>query len=260
MTKQITRILLSVCCAAALVFAQPKPKSQKEVEALLAVQNAKTPDERIAAVENLLTKFADTEFKAWALEAAAEAAQQKGDYAQMMVYGQRTLEADPKNYQAMLLMSRGIASQTKKYDLDKEEKLAKAEKYAHSAIDLLKDAPKPNPQITDQQWNAAKLDLTAEGHEALAMILQDREKYDQAIAEYQAAISGASTPDPATMVRLGETYNQAGKYDDAIATLDKVIAMPDANATVKQVAQNYKQQALKHKAAPAPSNAPAPSK
>ncbi|HLJ18229.1 MAG TPA: tetratricopeptide repeat protein [Bryobacteraceae bacterium] len=250
MTKQITHILLSACCAVSLVLAQnpPKPKSQKEVDALLAVQNAKTPDARIAAVEDLLNKFSDTEFKSWALEAAAEAAQQKGDYAQMLVYGQRTLDADPKNYQAMLLMSRGIASQTKKYDLDKEEKLAKAEKYAHTAIDLLKDAPKPNPNMTDQQWNAAKLDLTAEGHEALGMIAQDREKYDQAIAEYKTAVDGASTPDPATLVRLGEAYNLAGKYDDAIAAFDKVLAMADANATVKQIAQNYKQEAVKHKA------------
>ena len=56
------------CNAAALCpltfrSAQPKPKSQKEVERS-AMLNAPDPDARIAAVENLLSKFADTEFKA----------------------------------------------------------------------------------------------------------------------------------------------------------------------------------------------------
>ncbi len=40
-----------------------KPKSQKEQQAILAVQMAKTPDERVAAIEKVLTDFADTEFK-----------------------------------------------------------------------------------------------------------------------------------------------------------------------------------------------------
>jgi hypothetical protein len=44
----------------------------------MAIQQAATPDAQIAAVENLLTKFADTEFKAMALQMAVQAAQQKG--------------------------------------------------------------------------------------------------------------------------------------------------------------------------------------
>src|SRR5437763_6364063 len=82
---------------------QPKPKSQKEVDALMAIQNAQTPDARIAAVDNLLTNFADTEFKPMALQMAAQAAQQKNDFDKMVIYCERTLEADPNNYMAMLM-------------------------------------------------------------------------------------------------------------------------------------------------------------
>src|SRR5437764_1085961 len=89
--------------AAGLTFAQPKP--QKEVDALQAIFNEQNPDKRIAAVENLLTNFADTEFKAVALQIAAGSAQQKGDFEKTIVYSERTLEADPKNYAAMLMLA-----------------------------------------------------------------------------------------------------------------------------------------------------------
>ena len=58
----------------------------------------------------------------------------------MSVYAERTLEADPKNFGAMLMLSSGIAQRTREFDLDKEEKLAKSEKYANSAIALIKSA------------------------------------------------------------------------------------------------------------------------
>src|SRR5579862_9875823 len=126
---------------------QPQPKSPKEVEALQAMFNAQDPDTRIKAAEDLLTKFADTEFKAIALFFEAASYEQKGDFEKVIIFGERTLEADPKNYQALLMLSRNIAAHTREHDLDREEKLVKAEKYAKDAMAVLKDAPKPNPQL-----------------------------------------------------------------------------------------------------------------
>ena len=54
--------------------------------------------------------FADTEFKAIALQVAAASAQQKNDFEKMVVYAERTLEADPKNYPAMLMLANGSPS------------------------------------------------------------------------------------------------------------------------------------------------------
>ena len=90
--------------------------------------------------------FADTEFKAIALQVAAASAQQKNDFEKMVVYAERTLEADPKNYPAMLMLASGIAQRTREFDLDKEEKLGRAEKYANSAIELVKGRPKAAPR------------------------------------------------------------------------------------------------------------------
>src|SRR5690348_11033297 len=103
-TTSILRAAAALVLAGGTMLAavkQPQPKSPKEQEALMAVFNTQDPDARIAAVENLLTKFADTEFKAVALQIAAASAQQKNDFEKMVLYSERTLEADPANYAAM---------------------------------------------------------------------------------------------------------------------------------------------------------------
>jgi len=226
---------------------QPQPKSQKEVDAIMAIQNAQDPDGRIGAVEDLLTKFADTEFKGFALYIATVSAQMKNDYEKMMIYAERTLEADPKSYATMLIMANAIAQRTREHDLDKEEKLGRAEKLATQAGELLKTAEKPNPQLTDDQWAAAKKDFEAQSHEALGLVGMARKKYDVAVTELKLASEASA--DPATTVRLGQAYNFAGKHDEAIAVLDKVMAMADAPAQIKQVAQAERARAVQAKGA-----------
>jgi tetratricopeptide (TPR) repeat protein len=226
---------------------QPAPKSEKEVEALQAMFQAQDPDSRIKAAESLITKFADTEFKAVALYMIAASYEQKNDFEMMMIYAERTLEADPKNYASMLMLATGLAKRAREHDLDLEEKLTRSDKYAKSALETLKDAPKPNPQLTDEQWEAAKKDFNAQAHETFALAAMLRKKYDVAISEFKQAVDGAATPDPATMVRLAQVYNLAGKPDLAIPVLDKVMAGADVHPQIKQFAQDERKRAIQAK-------------
>jgi tetratricopeptide (TPR) repeat protein len=242
MRTTVIRVAAAFVLLAGFAAAQ-KAKSQKEVEALQAIQNATTPDARIAAVDELVTKFADTEFKAWALTLAADAAQRKGDSMKAIVYAQSALEADPKNYQAMLTISGELARSTRENDLDREEKLGRAEKMVNDAIAAINTAAKPNPQIPDDQWANIKKDLVAQAHENLGLIALARKKNEVAINEFKASVESAATPDPATMVRLAAAYDSAGKYDEGLGVLAKVLAMPDVNPVVKQYAQAEKTRA-----------------
>jgi tetratricopeptide (TPR) repeat protein len=254
MKQTILNGVLALALAAPGLMAQPKPKSQGEVDALKAMFAATTSDARIAAAENVLTKYADTEFKAVALYFEAASYEQKGDYEQTVVFAERTIEADPNHYQAMLMLAQNIAQHTKEFDLDREEKLAKVEKYAKGALILIPNAPKPNPALTDDQWAAAKKDFTLQAHVALGIAAMDRKKYDVAETEFKSALE--SKADPATMVRLGSAYSLDGKYDDAIAQFDKVMGTADASAPVKQVAQAERVRAIQKKGAAAKPDSP----
>jgi tetratricopeptide (TPR) repeat protein len=244
------RFIAALICVAAIAFGQakqPQVKSQKEGEAINAMLQAPDPASQLKAAEELLTKFADTEFKAIALMIQTQAAFMMNDREKVVIYGERTLKVDPKNFQVMLMLAQTIAQSTREFDLDKEEKLGNAEKLAKQAIELIAAAVKPNPALPDDQWEAAKKDLTSQAHEALAMSAMVRKKYDVAITEFKAAIDIASTPDPATQVRYGAALSSGGKHDEAVKVFDAMMADPQLNPTIRQVAQQEKLKAMQAK-------------
>jgi len=238
--------LIAVLLMAGTLAMGQKVKSKAEGEAVNAVLTATTPDARIAAADNLLSKYKDTAFKSIALQIAGESYSQKGDGPNAIVYGDRAIEADPKNFQALLLVSSQLARMTKEFDLDKDEKLKRATKLANDAVAAIAGAEKPNPQLTDEQWTGIKKDLTSEAHETLGMIATVDKKWGPAITEYKAAIDASASPAYTAMVRLMSVYNNDKKYDDATALADKLIAA-GAPDNLKKIAQDEKVRAAKGK-------------
>ena len=203
----------------------PHVKSQAEAEAVQALgkaEDAQDQDAIIAASESLLAKFADTEFKDLALLLEAKAYQAKGDSAKAQIFAERSLEANPKNYQTTMMLGELLAAHTGEHDFDRDEKLKNAEKYLNDAITAAGTAPKPNPVVSDAAWDAAKKQIIAEGHNGLGMVALDRKDYDGAIKEFQTAYSG--DPQPAYQVRMASAQISAGKFDDAIAICEKLMA------------------------------------
>jgi serine/threonine protein kinase/tetratricopeptide (TPR) repeat protein len=246
----------------------PAAKSKDELAAVQALINARSsPDATIKAAEDLLTRFADTDYKDMALFSEAGAYEQKRDFDKAQVFAERTLEANPKNFQATLMLAELLAQNTRENDVDKEEKLARAETYANQTIQLVKEAAKPNPQIPSQQWEDAKKDLTAEAHNALGLVALTRKKYDVAFTEFKTAVDGAAHAEPAYQVREASALQSAGKNDEAIAICDKIMVDQQVHPQIRQVAQAIRATAIKSggknttapvaQAAPAASAAPA---
>jgi len=226
----------------------PGAKSPGESQAIIAVfqaQQQNSPDAVIKAADELLTKYADTSFKEQVLLAEAQAYQQKGDYDRAQIYNERALEANPKSFQASLMLGEILAQRTRENDLDKEEKLSKADKYLNGTIDSLKTVAKPNPQIPDAQWEDIKKFMTAEAHNDLGLVALTRKKYDVAITEFKTAIDG--DPQPAYQVRLASAYQSAGNNQEAIAICDKLLADPQLHPAIRNVAQTVKNAASQTK-------------
>jgi tetratricopeptide (TPR) repeat protein len=265
--------LLTLCLLAALLgstaaFAQkkadskgPGPKSQAEAQAVNAViqSQSQTPDDVIKASDALVSKFADTAYKSFALELEAEAYQKKNDNAKAIVYGEQALQADAKNYDADNLLANIIAATTRDTDLDKEEKLTRAEKYAHDALDVLEKDGKPPlfANLTDEQWVKTKAGAQSLSWQALGTCALVRKKTDEAVADFQKGID--ANPDPVLMIRTGRALLAAKKPDEAITYFEKVMNSADAPAQIKSIAQADRVRAIQAKGGPAtPAATPPP--
>ena len=63
MTKRILMCTAGIIALAALAVAQ-QPKSQKELDALVAIQSATSVDDRMKKAEDFVKNFADSDFRA----------------------------------------------------------------------------------------------------------------------------------------------------------------------------------------------------
>lgn len=239
----------------------PKPKTQKEVEALQKVQaaaQASNWDAEIQAINNVLENFADTEYKPMLLSMAQEASQNKGDYAGSIAFGEQAVEVDPNNVTARVYMAESIARHTRENDLDKEQSLKKVDEYANKALELLKSPNAPVPPGTPAaSWPDLQKQLTSQAYDALGQAADLRKKYPDSIQDFKQALD-AQPSNSVAEAFLAKTYFDAKQYDDAIATADKVLAIGDAPASVKQFAQQQKDNATKMKNAAGTSTATAP--
>jgi len=225
---------------------KPRAKSRKELEALLAFQDAQTPDLKLQAIENVLANFADTEFKVMLLESAIEIEQRQDNLAQVLFYGERLLDADPQGAFARVTMAGEIARHTHDFDLDKDQKLAKAEKYARDGLDAAKIMLKPRG-MKDEEWEGTRKDFQAQAYEALGEVATLRKKDEEAAGEYLQAVQVAATPDAAIYIRLGQAYENAGHLAQAADAYDKALALPNITAQVKSIALAKKEEVTRRK-------------
>jgi tetratricopeptide (TPR) repeat protein len=236
-------VLTTIALAGTLAFAQKqmKPKSKGEETAVRAMLSAQDPDTRIKAADDLITKYADSEFKPYALYLEADAYAQKNDPDKAIVYAEQALEADPKSYQSAVLLCKTYATITHNNDLDKAEKLSKIDKYGHQGLDNLAAAAKPNPNLSDAEWTTVKNDLAGQTYLGLGIAATYQNKLDDANADFQKVAEMDS--DPTDLIRAGRALLDAKKPDQAVQWFDKAAAAPSASAQIKQIAASDKARA-----------------
>ena len=250
--KLMLKVAASVAAVALPILAQqaPKPKSQKEVDALKKVQadaQAGNADQEIQDINAVLENFADTEYKDMLLNMAMEAAQKKGDYGQTVAFGQQIIQGNPNDITGRVSLAETIAQHTKDTDLDKDKSVKQIQDYANKALELLKSTDTPPAGVPPEKWPDFKKQLTSQAYDSLGQAAEIDKKYPDAITQYKASLDSQPTNSVA-MVRLAKAYNENKQYDEAIATADKAMAVPDAPPQVKQFAQAQKDAATKMKA------------
>jgi len=223
--------ILTICLLVGLAVsgvaqeaAGPQPKSQEELDALMAVQSATTAEARIAAATTFLADFPDTDFKEFGNYMLMLSYQQANDFENMLLYGERTLEQNPDNVGTLLQLAFAIPTRTREFDLDKNEKLAKAEDFGKKALSLIPNMVKMDPNMTDEAWLMTKKDFMSQGNESLGMIALKRKDFPLAEEMLKKALTLAGEQSGPTFYYLAESLHGQGKKDEAMGVIEKSIA------------------------------------
>jgi len=242
-------VLFAVMPLAAYQGKQPKV-SAKEQEALMQVQTAQQKNDaagNLAAITNVLENFSDTKFKAQLLDMAVDTAQRSGDPVQVATWYDRTIASDANDIPARVSFAETIAAHIRENDLDKADNIKKVNDLAHKALDLIQSGGTPPAGVPADKQDDYKKELAGRAWSAMAIAAAVDKKYPDAITDYKNAL--LVFPNSIVTARLAKVYVDAKQYDDAIATADKALAMPDATQQVKNYAQAQKDLATKLKGA-----------
>ena len=145
------------------------------------------------------------------------------------------LAADPQNDYAMVMLGAEIAQNTGEHDLDKKDKLTRAEKLAKDAIALIEKRQK-QPQEQQAQFDQEKAMDMARAHMTLGLVAMADQKDEAAGNEFLQAAAG----DAMNLLRAGMAFNNAKKIDQANAALDKFIGIPGLPDQYKKMAEDEK--------------------
>ena len=204
---------------------QPAPKTPEEYAAYQKFWNAQEPDEKIKFAEEFLQKYPDSELKTFAYRKEMEAYQQKNDFEHMRDFGERVLDAEPGDAISLILLATAIPERTKDTDLDRDQKLSTAEGYAKRALEAIAKLEKPNPQITDQQWDSVRNDARSNAYAALGLVNLYRKNYPAAEEGFRKATELQQQPDPILWFRLSLTLDSAKKYEDGLVAAEKSVSL-----------------------------------
>ena len=143
-----------------------------------------------------------------------------GDTDRMLFAGNRAIQLDPTNVDAMSLLAMAVPRRVKATTPEGVQQLQTAEAYARRAIEIIPTIAKP-VKVDDAAFEKAKNDKLALAHSGLGLIAMNHQKYDEAKTELSQAVQLASVPDPVDYYLLGNADAHGGYYKDAIEAYTK---------------------------------------
>lgn len=196
--------------------------SGAEAMALQEIQNEAASDRKIQLADAFEKKYPSSVLLSYVYTEAARAEQQKGALDEAAQYGRKSLKLDADNTYSLIIVAL-ILPQPKMLKgsvTEQAAQLSEAAADANRALVLL-DKLQKRPDETDEQFQARKGSLAADAHFALGMEEMQRDQFDKAAADYQAAISSTKKPTFQYYYRLAEADASKGNVSQAIEALQK---------------------------------------
>jgi len=204
----------------------PQAKTQPEFDAYKAAAANQDPAALSKAADEFATKFPDSELRIILFKTAMRGYQQANDGDNMMETGRKVLKIDPDDPEALVAVAEVLAERTRDTDLDKDQRLDEAMKFAQHATETIDTDVAVPPGTPQDKIDAYKGFLRPSAYSIMGTIQYNKEKYAEAEGFYRKSIDAfPSQPDPLAVLRLALSLDKQNKYPEALKEANHAVEL-----------------------------------
>lgn len=235
----------------------PQAKSQEEFKAYQEAAVATDPAQAEAAADAFAAKYKDSELRPLLYHRTLQLYQSANNADKAIEVGRKLLAIDPNDLAANVMVAQLLSERTRDTDLDKDERLAEAEKDAKKALELLNTGVLYTPP---DRVEGAKAMIKSMAYSSLGQIEAVKQDYKGAEDYYKQAIAVPGVPlDSITLLQYTLVLDKQRKYQEALAIANKAFDAAPAGSPVQNVVKQERDRLVKLASAgtPAPAATPA---
>ena len=232
---------------------QPQAKTQDEYKAYQEAGAKADPAEAEAAANEFAVKFPQSDLKVFLYRRLMYLYQSANNADKTLDIAKKILTLEPRNPEALVTAAMVLTERTRETDLDKDERLGEATKYAQTALESIDTDLFVPPNADPAQVAGVKNVLRGMAELALGTAAYINKDYTTALPHLQQATT-LNPKDPVTWLRLSVVLDAQNKYPDALAAVNKSLEVAAPNSPEANLAKAEQQrlQKLTGGSAPAP--------
>ena len=231
----------------------PMAKTQEELDAFNTAKSGTTLPEKEKAATAFQEKYAESELRSVLWSSLMQQYLNSGNASKTVEMGHKVLAMDKDNVVAQVLTAHAMTFTIRTSDLDKDEKLAEAQKLAEAAIAGMDTNLLFPPNTTPEQISGFKKRLISMALSTLGDVANKKDDYATSEKYYLDAIkTDAQDVDATTYFLLAVAQDHLKKFNEAMKNIDEAIKLFEPGSSFAKKAENEKER-LKQQMTPPPS-------
>jgi len=230
----------------------PPPVNAEEDAAIQAFRAAPITDmaKKDQLGEEFLQKYPQSRYRPEVYSLLVRGYLSLNQVDKMEVVGDKEIELNPNDAQTLAIVGSTLPRVMGASTPEPQKRLDKAEQYSKKALEVLPTLVKP-AELSDADFLKAKDQTSALAYSGLGLVAFRRQKFAEAIPNFEQAVKLDPLPDPVNLYLLGISNEKTSHFDDAVSAFTKCAAVPGAlQATCKTGADEAKKMATTQLSAP----------
>ncbi|HYG98905.1 MAG TPA: hypothetical protein VD837_07225 [Terriglobales bacterium] len=236
--------------AAPTQIKMPQAKTQEEFTAYQQAVAPTDPAQAEAAADDFATKYKESELRPLLYHRTLQLYQSVNNADKAIELGRKLIALDPNDLVANVMVAQLLAERTRDTDLDKDERLAEAEKNGKRVLQTIDTGTMYTPP---DRLEGAKAMIKSMALAALGQVEAVRQNFKGAEDYYKQslAVPGAST-DAITLLQYTLVLDKQRKYQEALVIANKAFEAAPAGSPVQNVVKQERDRLIKLNSAGAP--------